>query len=66
MGSCQKYHVPSRPIRTGLIGTERGQERVYVTVRTVDGSDLIINVAYCSDAMAGRSDVVDGPTTNVI
>ena len=29
--SRQKYHVPPRPIRTGLIGTERGKERVYVT-----------------------------------
>ena len=31
----------------------------------VDGSDLVINVAYRSDAVSGRSDVVEGRTTNV-
>ena len=32
---------------------------------SVDGSDLVINVAYRSDAVAGRSDVVEGRITNV-
>ena len=32
---------------------------------SVDGSDLVINVAYRSDAVAGRSDIVEGRTTNV-
>ena len=31
----------------------------------MDGSDLVINVAYRSDAVTGRSDVVEGRTTNV-
>ena len=31
----------------------------------MDGSDLVINVTYRSDAVAGRSDVVKGRTTNV-
>ena len=31
----------------------------------MDGSDLVITVAYCSDAVVGRSDVVEGRTINV-
>ena len=31
----------------------------------MDGSDLVINVAYRSDAVVGRSDVMEGRTTNV-
>ena len=32
---------------------------------SVDGSDLVINVAYRSDDVVGCSDVVEGRTTNV-
>ena len=32
---------------------------------SVDGNDLVINVAYRSDAVTGRSDIVEGRTTNV-
>ena len=32
---------------------------------SVDGSDLVINVVYRSNAVAGRSNVVEGRTPNV-